>query len=572
MSKKLSLAPSVVSSEDDEPEVQEITPLSDPVASAAVSTQCGDPQENGAQPLSTPKGDSQNGSIMVIEKLQVTEAGEKRSRNCKELRSDVSEDGCFFGGGIEVDSKRSWLVAVICAWVMFWTLLVNRTSSVIFVSLNEELGMPREEAATPFSMLGAVSNIFAVVSGLLIRLLPLPRVSALGTFLTSLGIVLAASIFNRLAIKYCIGVITAIGQSLIFPTNMVAVNTYFEQHRTTASGVSYVGGTLVSFVMPDVYEALVKRFGLRVTLAIIGGLTLNALIGAFILQVPARPKRVDVNLCNNNNTSVLADGKSKPARPTLQLAEIWKNPHKQLAFMKRPIFYLIMVSGIVFAYVLVLFNVTVVAFAKEKSFVKPKLTLWFYAAGDLVGRLFSGQLSDRGWLHRRTVIALGFLLGSVATFGMTISSYREACFVFCLLFGLSAGSVMILFSVLLTEYLGLANLPLALGVHCLVNGLAALPRHALIRFLSQDGSYWPLYLFMSVISVVTAVVWALHCLYIDFRSHFGVKRNPFAEEYYSPKEIQLEKNIYGDREDGAPNTLQTGSDANEERSFTTAKS
>lgn len=40
---------------------------------------------------------------------------------------------------------------------------------------------------------------------------------------------------------------------------MVAVNTYFEQHRTTASGVSYVGGTLVSFVMPDVYEALVKR-------------------------------------------------------------------------------------------------------------------------------------------------------------------------------------------------------------------------------------------------------------------------------------------------------------------------
>lgn len=43
-----------------------------------------------------------------------------------------------------------------------------------------------------------------------------------------------------------------------------------------------------------------------------------------------------------------------------------------------------------------LFNVTVVAFAKEKSFVKPKLTLWFYAAGDLVGRLFSGQLSGKG--------------------------------------------------------------------------------------------------------------------------------------------------------------------------------
>lgn len=37
--------------------------------------------------------------------------------------------------------------------------------------------------------------------------------------------------------------------------------------------------------------------------------------------------------------------------------------------------------------------------------------------------------SDRGWLHRRTVIALGFLLGSVATFGMTISSYRVGLYV-----------------------------------------------------------------------------------------------------------------------------------------------
>lgn len=54
--------------------------------------------------------------------------------------------------------------------------------------------------------------------------------------------------------------VAAIGQSLIFPTHMVAVNTYFDKHRSTASGISYIGGTLVSFVMPDVYEALVKRW------------------------------------------------------------------------------------------------------------------------------------------------------------------------------------------------------------------------------------------------------------------------------------------------------------------------
>ncbi|OQR80060.1 hypothetical protein BIW11_05318 [Tropilaelaps mercedesae] len=398
-STKSSRTTSIPSPDDDEEEPQEVTPLRDPTSKVTGDADCCDVQlANVVQPQSsalTPKSDSKNGSIAIIEKLQMAEAGEERSPVSEDQGGEAGDEDCCLGG-IEVDSRQSWLVALSCAWVMFWTLLVNRTSSVIYVSLNEELGMLREEAAAPFSMAGAVSNIFAVISGLLIRLLHLPRVSALGTLLTSLGIILAASIFNPVAIKYSIGVITAIGQSLIFPTNMVAVNTYFVQHRTTASGISYIGGALVSFIMPDVYHALVKRFGLRMTLASIGVLTLNALVGVFTLRIPPRPKRVDINTCNNNTMIKASDDKPKLSKSALNLDEVWKNPRKHLAFMRRPIFYLIMMSGIVFAYILVLFNVTVVAFAMEKVYKDPKLALWFYAAGDVIGRLFSGQLSGNG--------------------------------------------------------------------------------------------------------------------------------------------------------------------------------
>ncbi|XP_018497420.2 monocarboxylate transporter 12 [Galendromus occidentalis] len=423
---------------------------------------------------------------------------------------------------IEVDSLVSWLVAVSCSWIMFWSLLVNRTSGLLYLSLKNEFNMTREEAAAPMSMAGAISNIFAMVSGLLLKKLPLPVVSSFGIVLTSIGVLLAGAIYTPIVITYSLGILTAIGQSMIFPTNMVAVNTYFKKNRSTASGISYMGGTLVSFFMPFAYEAMEQSVGFRWTLLITGALILNGVFGACVLRYPAqnteKEPKDNNNVCDEENKTV---AKSDAAPMPLSA---------QLAFIKRPIFLLIVVTGIVFAYELVLFNLTVVAFANEKDLAGkgPLFTLWFYAAGDAIGRLFSGQLSDRGVLRRRTVMALGYLLVSIATFGLALSSHQIVFFLFCFLFGLAAGSIMILFSVLLTEYLGLANLPLAIGVHCLINGLAALPRPKLFKILvKNETQHIALYYFMALIAVATAVVWGLHCLYMNIRKHFGrLRRHP----------------------------------------------
>lgn len=61
------------------------------------------------------------------------------------------------------------------------------------------------------------------------------------------------------------------------------------------------------------------------------------------------------------------------------------------------------------------------------------------------------------------------------------------------------GSIMILFSVLLTEYLGLMNLPLALGVHCFVNGFTALPRPYLI---SECFQFSPICFLLSALHLI----------------------------------------------------------------------
>lgn len=48
------------------------------------------------------------------------------------------------------------------------------------------------------------------------------------------------------------------------------------------------------------YTFQLNRFDLRITLTIIGALTLNALFGGLILRIRSRPKRVKMNTYNNN--------------------------------------------------------------------------------------------------------------------------------------------------------------------------------------------------------------------------------------------------------------------------------
>uniref|UniRef100_V5H0P9 Putative monocarboxylate transporter n=1 Tax=Ixodes ricinus TaxID=34613 RepID=V5H0P9_IXORI len=270
-----------------------------------------------------------------------------------------------------------------------------------------EMGASRETASWPFSLLGAVSNIFAVVSGVLIRRLPLRTVSILGSLLVATGVLLCAAVYNITAIIISLGVITSIGQGLIFPSNMVAINSYFQKYRASGSGISYVGGTLVSFVFPPILLYLNETYGLRGTLLIVGGFTLNAVAGSLLISRPEerRPKARTVE-------EPLTPLQKVDEPPTEKQTKPLSTFRKELSFFKRPMYYVIVVTGVVYAYDLVMFNVTIVDYGIGQGHSKweAALLLSCYGCGDLIGRIFSGQLSDRKICRRRHVMAASFLV------------------------------------------------------------------------------------------------------------------------------------------------------------------
>lgn len=77
-------------------------------------------------------------------------------------------------------------------------------------------------------------------------------------------------------------------------------------------------------------------------------------------------------------------------------------------------------------------------------------------------------------------MATSFLIISAALVALIYSDSMGLLGTTSFVFGVASGSTIILFSVLLVEYFGLDQLPMAIGFHCLVNGLATFPRPLLI--------------------------------------------------------------------------------------------
>lgn len=403
------------------------------------------------------------------------------------------------------DTGRSVLVAAACSWCLFWTMIVNRSGGIVFVTMISEMGASRQAASWPFSLLGAVSNIFGVVTGVLLRKLPLRTVSVAGSLLVALGILLSVAFYGVIGITICIGIITAIGQGLIFPSNMVAINTYFHKYRATGSGISYVGGTLVSFIFPSLLVYMHEQYALRGTLLIVGGLSLNAVAGSLLVAKP--------------NEELLQRTRRQPERETAakllnQEAQAEVRRSDELSFLRRPIYYVIVFTGVVFAYNLVMFSVTVVdhAMGRGLSKLQAALLLSCYGAGEFVGRVCSGIVSDKKLCHRRDIMAVGFLLASLSLLALIHGDSVVLLGSASVLFGLTGGSIMILFSVLIVEYFGLKKLPMAIGIHCLVNGLSALPRPLIIgHYRDRGSSYVGMYLMLAGVSLVTSLLWAIEC-------------------------------------------------------------
>ncbi|KAH8405181.1 hypothetical protein KR222_007488, partial [Zaprionus bogoriensis] len=192
------------------------------------------------------------------------------------------------------DSSEYDLVPPDGGWgwlILFGSCLTNilipgtiKSFGVLFVEFVEAYKTtPTKAAWIPslcyflYSSLGPVSSILSVKYSY-------RTVTLIGAVSASLGMILSfwASSVGYLCISY--GVLVGIGAGLSFPPTVYIVTSYFVKLRGLANGLCISGSALGSIILPPVLRWLLETYGYHGACLIMGGITLNVLVGALFYE------------------------------------------------------------------------------------------------------------------------------------------------------------------------------------------------------------------------------------------------------------------------------------------------
>lgn len=183
--------------------------------------------------------------------------------------------------------------------------------------------------------------------------------------------------------------------------------------------------------------------------------------------------------------------------------------------LKNPYFALVCFTHTVFIWSWSTFFVVIVDFAMDLGNERQK-SIWLmsiFSITDLIGRVFSGLLSDKNILSRSTLAGIfSLIIGLVYVTFSQVTSYISLA-ILCMALGLAVGGLILLFSVLFIDYIGLDQLSQAMGTSYFICGLTTLSRPWIIGYFRDHlKSYRGLFITLGILDIIAALLWLINFL------------------------------------------------------------
>lgn len=481
------------------------------------------------------------------------------------------EEGASSGGG-----GGQWLIACSCAWMNFFHRGLIRGTAVVYVQLIQTFGITREEAALPLSLVSVIGGFSSLSVGFLTHYLNDRILVVMATLISATGLVLCYTATSMVQINFYYSISQGLGTGLVFTLTAVILNNVFKKNRATASGINLSGPTLVALVFPLLFQYCARTYGLRGAFLISSGFTLNALPAAFLQSRRTREPpqeelnpRYDCEVNITGSTFTLSDeSASEKGRGNLfekeKLLGAARNnndeqgkhdgePNMDEAIVKQPLsvdkdrssslrqvkgtlsqsskfsnvastfkellcspyFLLVCLSQVSHVFNHGTFITIIIDYAKDNG-IPPEQGIYILlanSAGDLVGRLGLGWISDKKLIERRKVMLLNYLLTGILMHLAPLCTSYAAVTAIAVAMALAGGSTITLFSVLFFEYLGIRLMPLAYGLSNFAAGNANFFRPSVIGYYRDShGKYDGLFQLLGSFQLFVSFLWLLSCV------------------------------------------------------------
>ncbi|KAF8766655.1 Monocarboxylate transporter 9 like protein [Argiope bruennichi] len=175
-------------------------------------------------------------------------------------------------------------------------------------------------------------------------------------------------------------------------------------------------------------------------------------------------------------------------------------------------FYLTTVTSVSFYFLYHVFDNIVVDYSVDHGILKEdtKDVLLVFTACDLFGRLCLGWITDKRYLTRSRFVMLTMTGIGLIFFSLPFATDYWSLMVVCGCYGVLLGCTMVMFPILIVEYLGLEVHAVAYGCMCFPKAIIFINRPFLIGYLySILGSYENMFFFLGAISILVSVAWFL---------------------------------------------------------------
>lgn len=330
-----------------------------------------------------------------------------------------------------------------------------------------------------------------------------------GAILSSLGAMLCFFANNIQFLTVTLGIVHAIGSGMIFVVTPTFINEHFVKHKRLAMGINFTGVTMATFVFPKLIEYCTTTFGLQGALLIFGAVVLNALAFGLFLRAPlwivtTRPGSAEGSN-QNRGPELLQEAKSR----TEQKANVGTFRYGLTVFTY-PIFYLTMYSFIVYSFGFECYISLFVDFAVDRGVAKPSAVtiISLSAIADVAGRLTLPAAADKGLLTNKALMII--CLTSFGALFVVLPYVHSYGLLFAFAFGLAyfVGTGLVLFPLLLAEYLGIQRVSMSYGMVIASAGIFSFIKPSVIGYFRDDiGAYDTLFTICGAAILFGAFMW-----------------------------------------------------------------